>query len=53
MSRDEYKRLLDELYVVRNKLHTIPYQYNITGNIIKIAIDDLTKEIRQTILLMV
>ena len=53
MSRDEYKQLLDELYVVRNKLHTIPYQYNITENIIKVAIDELDKEIRQTVLLMV
>ena len=53
MSRDEYKQLLDELYVVRNKLHTIPYQYNITEHIIKVAIDELDKEIRQTVLFMV
>ncbi len=53
MSRDEYKELLDELHAVRNKLHTISYQYNITENIIKVAIDELDKEIRQTILLMV
>ena len=53
MSRDEYKELLDELCVVRNKLHTISYQYNITEHIIKVPIDDLDKEIRQTILLMI
>ena len=53
MSRDEYKQLLDELHAVRNKLHTIPYQYNITEHIIKVAIDELDKEIRQTVLLTV
>ena len=53
MSRDEYKELLDELYAARNKLHTISYQYNITEHIIKVAIDELDKEIRQTVLLMV